>query len=75
MDQPVPPPAPGAGLPPELAELLLLGQVLGQNQSFAIVAGRYSAAQAEALLRIRESRLYRVTLRNFPAHRKPFFSN
>jgi len=58
MDQPVPPPAPGAGLPPELAELLLLGQVLGQNQSFAIVAGRCSAAQAEALLRIRESRLY-----------------
>jgi len=58
MDQPVPDTPPGAALPPELAELLLLGQVLGQNLSFAIMAGRCSAAQAEALLRIRESRLY-----------------
>jgi len=52
MDQPVP------ELPAELAELLQLGLILGQNQSFAIMAGRCSAAQAEALLRIRESRLY-----------------
>ena len=54
MDQPVPAPE----LPAELAELLQLGQVLGQNLSFAIMAGRCSAAQAETLLRIRESRLY-----------------
>jgi len=45
-------------LPAELAEALQLGIIVGQNQSFAIVAGRCSAAQAEALLRIRESRLY-----------------
>src|SRR6266567_2122134 len=44
--------------PPELVELLQLGQILGQNQSFAIVAGRCSAAQAETILRIREGRLY-----------------
>ncbi|SPF39437.1 conserved hypothetical protein [Candidatus Sulfopaludibacter sp. SbA4] len=48
----------GALLPPELVELLQLGQILGQNQSFAIVAGRCSAAQAETILRIREGRLY-----------------
>ena len=52
MDQPVP------ELPAELAELLKLGEVLGQNQSFTIVSGRCSAAGAEALLRMRESRLY-----------------
>jgi len=52
MDQPVP------ELPAELAEVLKLGEVLGQNQSFTIVSGRCSAAGAEALLRMRESRLY-----------------
>ena len=52
MDQPVP------ELPAELAELLKLGEVLGQNQSFTIVSGRCSAAGAESLLRMRESRLY-----------------
>jgi len=51
MDQPV------SELPAELAGLQL-GQSLGQNLSFAIMAGRCSAAQAEALLHIRESRLY-----------------
>jgi len=45
-------------LPPELVELLQLGQILGQNQSFAIIAGRCSAAQAETILRLREGRLY-----------------
>ena len=52
------PQQPLPGLPDELAGLLRLGQVLGQNQSFALVSGRCSAAQAEALLRMRESRLY-----------------
>jgi hypothetical protein len=45
-------------LPPEAAEVLQAGLVLGQNQSFALVAGRCSGAQAEALLRLRESRCY-----------------
>jgi hypothetical protein len=45
-------------LPPEIAEVLQAGVVLGQNHSFALVAGRCSAAQAEALLRLRESKSY-----------------
>ena len=45
-------------LPPELAEVLQAGMVLGQNQTFALVSGRCSAAQAEALLRLRESKCY-----------------
>ena len=52
MDQPVPP------LSAELAEVLALGQILGQNLAFGLMSGRCSAAQAEALLRLRESRLY-----------------
>ena len=48
----------GAELPAALAEFLQSGEVLGQNQSFAIVSGRCSAAGAQALLRMRESRLY-----------------
>jgi hypothetical protein len=35
-------------LPAEVAELLELGSVLGQNQAFGLVAGRCSAAQAFA---------------------------
>jgi len=45
-------------LPPELAEVLQAGVVLGQNQTFALVSGRCSAAQAEALVRLRESKCY-----------------
>jgi len=58
VDQPV------HELPAELAELLRLGEVPGENHSFGLLSGRCSAAQAdsvarsEALLRIRESRLY-----------------
>jgi len=47
-----------AGLPPEIAEVLQAGLVLGQNQTFALISGRCSAAQAEALLRLRESKCY-----------------
>src|SRR5215467_13628610 len=45
-------------LPSEMAEVLETGMVLGQNQTFALVAGRCSAAQAESLLRLRESKCY-----------------
>ena len=49
-------------LPAADAELLDLGSVLGQNQTFGQVAGRCSAAQAASLRRLREQRLYkRVT--------------
>jgi len=44
--------------PDETTEVLKLGEVLGQNSSFSLMSGRCSAAQAETLLRIRESRLY-----------------
>jgi hypothetical protein len=50
--------SPITDLPPEIADVLQAGMVLGQNQSFALVAGRCSAAQAEALLRLRESKCY-----------------
>jgi hypothetical protein len=43
---------------PEFAEVLQAGMALGQNQAFALVSGRCSAAQAEALLRLRESKCY-----------------
>jgi hypothetical protein len=47
---------------PEVDGLLDLGMVLGQNQAFGFLAGRCSAAQAEALGRLRNERLYkRVT--------------
>ena len=50
--------APPPELPPEIAEALQAGMALGQNQTFALVSGRCSAAQAEALLRLRESKCY-----------------
>jgi hypothetical protein len=50
--------SPITDLPPEIADVLQAGMVLGQSQSFALVAGRCSAAQAEALLRLRESKCY-----------------
>ena len=43
----------------EDAELLDLGSVLGQNQSFGLIAGRCSAAQAASLRRLREERKYK----------------
>jgi hypothetical protein len=46
-------------VPAESAGLLDLGVVLGQNQAFAIMAGRCSAAQAAGLQRLREQRLYK----------------
>jgi len=52
MNSPIP------DLPPEIADVLQAGMVLGQNQTFALVSGRCSAAQAQALLRLRESRCY-----------------
>lgn len=41
------------------AALLELGIALGQNQAFGLVAGRCSAAQAEALRRLGGERLYK----------------
>ncbi len=49
---------PTPDLPPETEDVLQAGMVLGQNQGFALVSGRCSAAQAEALLRLRESKYY-----------------
>jgi hypothetical protein len=42
----------------DTAELLDLGVALGQNQTFSLVAGRCSAAQAATLLRIRQEKKY-----------------
>ena len=44
---------------PDDADSLDLGILLGQNQAFALVAGRCSAARAAALQRVREDKLYR----------------
>ena len=41
------------------AALLELGIVLGQSLAFGLMAGRCSAAQAQALRRLREERLYK----------------
>lgn len=43
----------------EDATILELGVVLGQNYAFGQIAGRCSAAQAQALRRLREERLYK----------------
>lgn len=49
-------------LPAEVADLLELGSVLGQNQAFGLIAGRCSAAQAASLKHLREEKKYkRVT--------------
>jgi hypothetical protein len=42
----------------DAAELLDLGVALGQNQTFSLVAGRCSAAQAATLLRLRQEKKY-----------------
>ena len=52
-------------LPPELADVLQTGMALGQSHSFALVSGRCSAAQAQALLRLRESKCYLRLAKNW----------
>jgi hypothetical protein len=53
---------PVSELPPEIAEVLDLGVVLGHNQALALVASRCSAAQAEGLWRLRqEGKFKRLT--------------
>jgi hypothetical protein len=42
----------------DAAALLDLGVALGQNQTFSLVAGRCSAAQAATLLRLRQEKKY-----------------
>jgi len=49
-------------LPAEAAELVDLGVVLGQTQAFAVIAGRCSAAQAAALHRLRQDKLYQRSM-------------
>jgi hypothetical protein len=46
-------------LPAEAAGWLDLGSALGQNQTFGLMAGRCSAAQAVTIRSIRESKLYK----------------
>jgi hypothetical protein len=46
-------------LPAEVAEMLELGSVLGQNQAFGLIAGRCSAAQAASLKRLRDEKKYK----------------
>jgi len=45
--------------PAEMAAAVDLGSIVGQNLSFALLAGRCSAAQAAALKTLRDSKLYR----------------
>ncbi len=52
-------------LPADDAELFELGSVLGQNQSFGLIAGRCSAAQASSLRRLREERIYKRVAPNW----------
>jgi hypothetical protein len=56
---------PTVDLPPELADVLETGMILGQSQTLGLVAGRCSAAQAEALLRLRESKCYLRLAKNW----------
>jgi len=46
------------GLTDDAAAVLDLGVALGQSQTFSLVAGRCSAAQAATLLRLRQERNY-----------------
>jgi hypothetical protein len=47
-------------LPAGMAEFIKLGQVLGQNEAFGIVAGRCTAAQAAGLYRLREDKTFQL---------------
>ncbi len=44
--------------PAENAQLMDLGVVVGQTQAFGLIAGRCSAAQAAALQRLRQDKMY-----------------
>jgi len=46
-------------MPAEVAETLDLGFALGENQTFALIAGRCSAAQAATLSRLRKEGKYK----------------
>jgi len=46
-------------LTPEQANLLDLGEILGQQRTFGLVAGKCSAAQAATLHRLREQKIYK----------------
>jgi hypothetical protein len=48
-----------SNLKAEDAKLLELGFTLGQNQTFAVLAGRCSAAHAQGIRRLREEKLYK----------------
>ncbi len=52
MDEPI------SQSPAENAQLVDLGVVLGQTQAFGLIAGRCSAAQAAALQRLRQDKMY-----------------
>lgn len=51
--------------PMELAGSFELGTFLGQRKAFGLVAGRCSAAEAAAIRRIREERLYQASKLNW----------
>jgi len=44
---------------PSAEDLVGLGMVLGQNQTFGLLAGRCSAAQAETIRRLRVEKIYK----------------
>ena len=46
------------GLPADVANMLDLGAILGQNHAFGLMSGRCAAAQAEALRRMRDGKQY-----------------
>jgi len=48
------------GMPADVAGALELGQLMGQNQTFGVVAGRCSAAQAATLRRLRDGGTFKV---------------
>jgi len=56
---------PIGGLPAEMAEALNLGQLVGKNQAFGLMAARCSAAQAESLWRLRTEQKYKRVLPNW----------
>src|SRR5258708_1269855 len=43
----------------QTGKLVLLGNLLGQNQAFGMIAGRCTPAQAAAFRRLREEKLYK----------------
>jgi hypothetical protein len=46
------------------AALMELGFALGQSHTFGLVAGRCSAAQAQGLRQLRESKLYKAAAKS-----------